>query len=127
MTLDLKIKKRREGKGFAILCCHVDDSLIVSTKDGDGRRIRAEFSEAYASRFDVSPECADGDIHEYLSMLITIDRKARTMTFQMPKLYKKLKTLLESMGERAKRRGRFARREIYVKGEPRYASSKGVD
>ena len=75
---------RREGKGFAILCCHVDDSLIVSTKDEDGRRIRAEFSEAYASRFDVSPECTDGDIHEYLSMLITIDRKARTMTFQSP-------------------------------------------
>ena len=56
---------RREGKGFAILCCHVDDSLTVSTKDEDGRRIRAEFSEAYASRFDVSPECTDGDIHEY--------------------------------------------------------------
>ena len=75
----------------------------------------------------MSPECTDGDIHEYLSMLITIDRKARTMTFRMPKLYQKLKTLIESMGERAKRRGRFARKEIYVKGEPQYACSKGVD
>jgi len=33
---------RREGKGFAILCCHVNDSLIVSTKGEDGRRIRAK-------------------------------------------------------------------------------------
>ena len=31
------------------------------------------------------------------------------------------------MGDRAKRRGQFARRGVYVKGEPQYASSKGVD
>ena len=45
-----------------------------------------EFSGAYASRFDVSPGRADGDIYGYLSMSITIDRKASTIIFQMPKL-----------------------------------------
>ena len=40
------------------------------------------------------------------------------MTFQMPKLMKKLKTLLESMGDRAKRRSKFCRKQKYVKGVP---------
>ena len=66
---------RRLGKGFAVLCCHVDDSLMIFSKDTDGQLIRKEFSEAYGSRFAVSPECTDGLVHEYLSMLITIDRK----------------------------------------------------
>ena len=110
---------KKEGKGFAVLCCHVDDSLIIATRDDDGQRIRNEFSDANASRFAVSPECTDGDVHEYLSMCITIDRKAGTMTFKMPKLFKKLKTLLESMGDRAKKKGRFCRKEILVKGEAR--------
>lgn len=52
----------------------------------------------------MSPECTDGDVHEYLSMLIAIDRRAGTLTFQMPKLFIKLKALLESMGDRAKKR-----------------------
>ena len=115
---------KKEGKGFAVLCCHVDDSLIIATKDEDGQRIRNEFSEAYASRFAVSPECTDGDVHEYLSMCITLDRKAGTMTFRMPKLFKKLRALLESMGDRAKKKGRFCRKEILVKGEAR---SMGYD
>ena len=110
---------KKEGKGFAVLCCHVDDSLIIATRDEDGQRIRNEFSDAYASRFAVSPECTDGDVHEYLSMCITIDRKAGTMTFKMPKLFKKLRTLLESMGDRAKKKGRFCRKEILIKGEAR--------
>ena len=82
-----------------MLCCHVDDSLMVCSKDPDGQVIRREFAEAYASRFAVSPECTDGDVHEYLSMFITIDRKEGTMTFKMPKLFKKLRTFLESMGD----------------------------
>ena len=118
---------KKEGKGFAILCCHVDDSLIIATKDEDGQRIRQEFSDAFASRFEVSPECTDGDVHEYLSMLITIDRRAGTLTFQMPKLFIKLKALLESMGDRAKKRGKYCRKEIYVRGEPMNVSSKGLD
>ena len=105
---------KKEGKGFAVLCCHVDDSLMIATKDDDGQRIRREFSDAYASRFAVSPECTDGDEHEYLSMLLKIDRKAGTMTFRMPKLFKKLKALLESMGSRARRKAKFARREKRV-------------
>ena len=118
---------KKEGKGFAILCCHVDDSLIIATKDEDGQRIRQEFFDAFASRFEVSPECTDGDVHEYLSMLITIDRRAGTLTFQMPKLFIKLKALLESMGDRAKKRGKYCRKEIYVRGEPMNVSSKGLD
>ena len=109
----------KKGKGFAVLCCHVDDSLIIATRDEDGQRIRNEFSEAFASRFAVSPECTDGDVHEYLNMFITIDRKEGTMTFKMPKLFKKLRNLLESMGDRAKKKGRFCRKEILVKGEAR--------
>jgi len=105
---------KKEGKGFAVLCCHVDDSLMIATKDEDGQKIRREFSDAYASRFAVSPECTDGDEHEYLSMLLKIDRKAGTMTFRMPKLFKKLKALLESMGSRARRKAKFARREKRV-------------
>ena len=85
---------KKEGEGFAVLCCHVDDSLMIATKDEEGQRIRREFSDAYASRFAVSPECTDGDEHEYLSMLLKIDRKAGTMTFRMPKLFKKLKACL---------------------------------
>ena len=74
----------------------------------------------------MSPECTDGDVHEYLSMLITIDQRAGTMTFQMPKLSIKLKALLESMGDRAKKRGKYCRKEIYVRGEPMNVSSKGL-
>ena len=79
--------------------------------------IRKEFAEAYASRFAVSPECTDGLVHEYLSMLITIDRSKGEMTFRMPKLFKKLRAMLESMGDRARKQGRFCRKERIVRGE----------
>ena len=108
---------RRLRKGFAVLCCHVDDSLMICSKDPDGQRIRREFSEAYAGRFAVSPECTDGLVHEYLSMLITIDRKKGQMTFRMPKLFKKLRAMLESMGDRAKKQSRFCKRERILHGE----------
>lgn len=101
-----------------MLCCHVDDSMIVCTRDVGGQTIRKESSGAYGSRIKVSPECKDGDIHEYLSMLIKIDRQAGTLKFQMPKLMKKLKTLLESIGERAKRKSKFCRKQKYVEGVP---------
>ena len=116
---------RKEGKGFAVLCCHVDDSLMIATKDEDGQKIRREFSEAYASRFAVSPECTDGDEHEYLSMLLKIDRKAGTMTFRMPKLFKKLKALLESMGPKARKKAKFARKERRVKDQVYSDSRRG--
>ena len=95
--IDSCVFYRRQGKGFGILCCHVDDSMLVCTKDEEGQRIRKEFSVAYGNRFEVSPECTDGDVHEYLSMLIKIDREKGTLTFQMPKLMKKLKILLQSI------------------------------
>ena len=50
-------------------------------------------------------------------MLIQIDRKNGTLTFRMPKLFKKLKHLLEAMGDRAKRQGRFCMKERLVNGE----------
>ena len=50
-------------------------------------------------------------------MLITIDRKKGEMTFRMPKLFKKLRAMLESMGDRAKKRGRFCRKERILHGE----------
>ena len=66
---------------------------MIATKDEDGQKIRREFSDAYANRFAVSPECTDGDEHEYLSMLLKIDRKAGSMTFRLAKLFKKLRAL----------------------------------
>ena len=108
---------RRDGKGFAVLCCHVDDSLIICSKDPDGQMIRSEISKAYAGRFAVSPQCTDGLVHEYLIMLITIDMSKGLMTFRMPKLFKKLRAMLKSMGDRARKRGRFCRKERIVHGE----------
>ena len=90
---------------------------MICSKDPDGQQIQKEFSEAYAGRFAVSPECTDGLVHEYLSMLITIDRSKGEMTFRMPKLFKKLRAMLESMGDRARKRGRFCRKERIVRGE----------
>ena len=65
----------------------------------------------------VLPECTDGDEHEFLSLLLNIDRKAGTMTFRMPKLFKKFKALLESMGPKARKKAKFARRERRVKDQ----------
>lgn len=67
--------------------------MLIATKDADGQRTRHEFSEAYAGRYEVSPECTDGGVHEYLNILIAIDRKAGTLTFRVPSLFKKLKAL----------------------------------
>ena len=125
--IDACVFFKRRGRGFAILCCHVDDSFLVASPDEDGQRIRHEFNEAFCKRFDLSQECTTGDEHEYLSMLINIDRKKGTLTFRMPKLYKKLKAALESMGDRAKRRGRFCTREKLVKGEPQVVESVDTD
>ena len=125
--IDACVFFKREGKGFAILCCHVDDSFLVASPDEDGQRIRNDFNEAFCKRFDLSEECTQGDQHEYLSMLITIDRKKGSLTFKMPKLYKKLKSALESMGDRARRRGRYCTREKLVKGEPQVVESKNTD
>ena len=35
----------------------------------------------------------------------------------MPKLFKKLREMLESMGERAKKRSRFCKKERIIRGE----------
>ena len=36
---------KKEGKRFAVLCSHVDDSLIIATKDADGQRISRNWSK----------------------------------------------------------------------------------
>ena len=59
-------------------------------------------------------------------MCLTLDRKAGAMNFKMPKLFKKLRALLESMEDRAKKKGRFCRKEVLVKGEPRPADYENV-
>ena len=87
---------------------------MIFSKDADGQLIRKEFSEAYGSRFAVSPECTDGLVHEYLSMLITIDRKKGELTFRTPKLLKKLRETLVSMGERAKKAGLARKSGLFV-------------
>ena len=118
---------KKQGTGFGILCAHVDDSFSIFTPNEDGQRIREEFRSGFAKRFDASPECTTGSEHEYLSMLMKVDNKEGTLTFTTPKLYKKLESLLNSMGERAKRRGKFCTREKLVKGEPRELPSADVD
>ena len=85
-------KKVRDG--FGILCAHVDDSFLICTQDSDGKMIRDEFKNAFAKRFDTSPECTSGDEHEYLSIMMKIDRLNGTMTFKTPKLYQKLRTVV---------------------------------
>ena len=50
-------------------------------------------------------------------MLITIDRSKGEMAFRMPKLLTKLREMFESMEDRAKKRGRFCRKERIIHGE----------
>ena len=82
---------------FGLVSAHVDDALLSFSNDQEGRRMRQDFEEKLFKEFNASPEESSGDQIEYLSMLVQIDREKGCMTFQVPKLLKKLKQLLEEI------------------------------
>ena len=60
-------------------------------------------------------------------MLLKLDHEKGTLTFRTPKLYKKLEDLLNSMGPRAVKRGKFCTKEKLVRGEPQEVKSASID
>jgi len=111
LQLDMSMEERCQAGGYLHAECPDDAEPVYVRVPDYLNEILVDSPELVP----VSPECIDGDGHEYLSMLLKIDRKAGTMTFRMPKLFKKLKALLESMRTRARKKAKFARRERRVK------------
>ena len=81
LQLDMSMEERYQAGGY-LHAEYPDDAEPVYVRVPDYlNEILVDSPELVP----VSPECIDGDGHEYLSMLLKIDRKAGTMTFRMPK------------------------------------------